>query len=108
MSAWGPYSIKKDLYDRALKQKARLESGAVLYRAIDLKALLNREENCNCIHAVSDIAGDEVLATGTAHGEAASALVVRHLQPWINSPGETHPWVSDGVGLKNQPVHFQK
>jgi hypothetical protein len=108
VSAWGPYRIKKDLYDRALKQKARLESGAVRYRAIDLKALLNREENSNCIHAVSDIAGDEVLATGTAHGEAASGMVVRHLQPWIINPGETQNWVSDGLGLKKQPIRFQK
>jgi hypothetical protein len=94
VSAWGPYSIKKDLYDRALKQKARLESGAVRYKAIDLKALLNREQNTNCIHAVSDIAGDAVLATGTAYGEAASGMVVRHLQPWIINPGETHDWVN--------------
>jgi hypothetical protein len=108
VSAWGPFSIKKDLYDRALKQKARLESGAVGYRAIDFKALFNREENSNCIHAVSDIAGDEVLAAGTAYGEAASALVVRHFQPWIINPEETHNWVNDRVGLKNQTIRFQK
>jgi len=107
VSAWGPYGIKKDLYDRAVKQKARLQSGAVRYKAIDLKALLNREENSNCIHAVSDIAGDEVLATGTAHGEAASGMVVRHLQPWMINPLKTHHWVSDGLGLKNQPIRFQ-
>ena len=108
VSAWGPYSIKKDLYDRAAKQKARLESGAVRYRAIDLKALLNREDSSNCIHAVSDIAGNEVLATGTAHGEAASGMVVRHLQPWMINPGETHSWVSDGLGLKKQAIRFVK
>ena len=108
VSAWGPYSIKKDLYDRAAKQKARLESGAVRFRAIDLKALLNREDNSNCIHAVSDIAGEEVLATGTAHGEAASGMVVRHLQPWIINPAETHNWVNDGLGLKKHPIRFVK
>jgi hypothetical protein len=108
VSAWGPHGIKKDLYDRAVKQKTRLESGAVRYRALDLKAIFNREENCNCIHAVSDIAGDEILATGTAFGEAASAMVVRHFQSWILSPAETYTWVSDGVGLKKDSIHFQK
>jgi len=107
VSAWSPYGIKKDLYDRAVKQKARLESGTVRYKAIDLKALLNRAENSNCIHAVSDIAGAEILATGTAYGEAASAMVLRHLQPWVINPEKTHPWVSDGLGLKKQPIRFQ-
>src|ERR1700730_8742938 len=35
VSMWGPFEIKKELYDRALKQIDRLESGAVGYKAID-------------------------------------------------------------------------
>jgi hypothetical protein len=108
VSAWGPYRIKKELVDRAEKQKARLESGVVRFKAIDLKAPLKRQEHSNCIHAVSDIAGDELLATGTAYGEAASGMVVRHLQPWTINPGETHDWVSDGLGLKKHPIRFVK
>jgi hypothetical protein len=127
VSAWGPYRVKKELYDRARSQKARLESGAVSYKAIDLKApitppvkpllkaplkaplksVLQREDHVNCIHAVSDIAGSD-LATGTAYGVAASAMVVRHLQPWMINPEQTHPWVIDAIGLKEQPIRFQK
>jgi hypothetical protein len=56
-----------------------------------LKSVLQREEHVNCIHSVSDIAGSD-LATGTANGVADSAMVVRHLQPWMNNPEQTHPW----------------
>ena len=108
VSAWGPYGIKKELYDRAAKQKTRLASGAVRYKALDLKILLNREEHSNCIHAVSDIVGDESLATGIAYGDAASGMVVRHFEPWIINPKETHSWVSDGLDLKKQTIRFQK
>src|SRR5262245_12203884 len=127
VSAWGPFSIKKELYDRAATQKSHLESGAVSYKAVDLKApiqppakpalkaplktalkgVLQREEHLNCIHAVSDIAGSD-LATGTAHGVAASGLVVRHLQAWMINPEETHPWLIEALGLKEQPIRFQK
>ena len=106
ISMWGPYQIEKELFDRALGKVAHLQSGPVTYKAVD--ALRHTDWVCNCIHAVSDIAGAEVLVTGTAFGEAASALVVRHLQPWIVGPGETHNWVSDGVGLKNHSIRFQK
>jgi len=108
VTEWGPYCIKKDLYDRAVKQKARLLSGAIRFRAIDLKTILNRDENSNCIHAVSDVAGAEVLDTGTAYGDDASALVVRHLQPWIIKTGETYSWVHDGLDLKKQNIRIQK
>jgi len=107
VSAWGPYRIKKELYDRAAKQKARLESGAVRFKAIDLKVPLNRQEHSNCIHAVSDITGEE-LATGTAHGNAASGMVVRHLRPWMINSEETHKWVSDGLGLKKHTIRVVK
>jgi len=127
VSAWGPFSIKTDLYDRAATQKSRLESGAVSYKAVDLKApiqppvkpalkaplktalkgVLQREEHVNCIHAVSDISGND-LATGTAHGVAASGMVVRHLQAWMINPEETHPWLIEALGLKEHPIRFQK
>jgi hypothetical protein len=57
---------------------------------------------------LSDIVSDGLLATGTAHGEAASGMAVRHLQPWMIDPAETHPWVSDGLDLKKHPIRFVK
>jgi hypothetical protein len=38
---------------------------------------------------------------------AASAMVVRALQPWMINPQETHSWVVDALGLKEQGIRFQ-
>ena len=108
VTAWGPYRIKKELYERAVKQKSRLESGSVLYRAIDFKALGTRGDVSNCIHAVGDLGANGTLVTGVAHGETASAMVVGHLRPWIVDAKETHPWVSEKLDLKKFTIRFQE
>ena len=35
VSEWGPYEISPEFYEQAMRQKARLESGEVKYKAID-------------------------------------------------------------------------
>jgi hypothetical protein len=98
VSMWGPYRIKKDLYDRAVQQEARLNKGAVEYKAFDAK--FRPRTAVNCIHAVSDIdADDGLLQTGRECGESASQLVARHLKRWIIDPDKTHAWVSERLGL---------
>src|ERR1043166_5554578 len=47
---WGPYEIKPELYDRALKQIALLNSGRVLYKAVDLVPQRGELLFFNCIH----------------------------------------------------------
>ena len=91
------------MYDRALRQIARLQAGGVQYKALD--AGFRPLAASNCIHAVSDIDQDNgLLDTETAHGEAASYLVVRHLERWINDPGQKHDWVYDQLGLRQYPI----
>src|SRR5260370_37702154 len=46
VSMWGPYQIKKELYDRAVEQEARLNSGRVLYKAIDRRFRHGIASNC--------------------------------------------------------------
>lgn len=75
----GVYEIKAELFDLAVKQKAKLDSGQIFYAALDAGC---QGKAVNCIHAVSDLTNVR-LETGTAHGEAASGLVVRHLSGWI-------------------------
>lgn len=100
---WGPFEIKRELYDRAATQIARLNSGTVAYKALDRR--LHPGNVSNCIHAVSDIEMDRgVLHVGLAHGRAASQLVVWHLQPWIIHPEEHHEWVTDLLGLGDYPI----
>jgi len=104
VSMWGPYQISKELYDRAVKQEARLNSGLVLYKALDRRFRPGMASNC--IHAVSDLDTDKgLLHSGQGRGEAASRQVARHLNRWIVNPGQTHAWVASRLGLNDQSVN---
>jgi hypothetical protein len=98
VSMWGPFAIKKELYDRAVRQESRLNKGAIGYKALDLRFRPN--DASNCIHAVSDIDTDAgLMETGTAHGDEASFMVLQHLGRWIIDPDQTHEWVSQRLEL---------
>lgn len=97
--AWGPFQIRKELFDRALMQIERLNAGAVAYKAMD-----RRFRPCaatNCFHAVSDIVDGPLLGTGTAFGVPASRMVVHHLTPWFIEPQTTHRDLLKRLGLEN-------
>jgi hypothetical protein len=99
VSCWGPFQIRKELYDRALRQIARLQSGRVQYKAAD--SGFRTEAATNCFHAVSDIDTDHgLLDTGAAYGEAASYLVACHLERWMVGPLQTYEWVYDRLKLR--------
>jgi hypothetical protein len=106
VSMWGPYQIDKELYDRAVQQKARLQSGQVLYKAIDRRFRPGMASNC--IHAVSDLDIDHgLLHSGQGRGDGASQQVAQHLKRWMIDPGQTHAWVASRLGLTDQPVDRQ-
>ncbi len=103
--AWGPYRIRKELYDDALTQIQRLNRGEVEYKALD--HVFGEQVSSNCIHAVSDIVGGPSLDTGTAHGAEASAMVVEHLSPWvIIDRNENKDWLVGRLGLGKEPIVF--
>jgi len=103
VSMWGPFEIKKELYERALKQIDRLESNKIEYKAIDVR--FRPERASNCIHAVSDIDADDGLVdVGTACGDEASRAVASHLRRWMFDPEKTHDWVSGLIGLDDKTV----
>jgi len=105
VSMWGPYQINKDLYDRAVEQEARLNSGQVLYKAVDRR--FRPGTASNCIHAVADLDTDNgLLHSGQGRGDAASRQVAQHLNRWTIS-AETHTWVASRLGLNDQPVNRQ-
>jgi hypothetical protein len=98
VSMWGPYPIKRELYDKAQEQIKKLNSGQVQYKALDITR--RAEEAINCIHAVADIdTGRGFLVTGTSFGSEASAQVVEHLKPWILQSGKKYPWIIERLGL---------
>jgi hypothetical protein len=101
-TCWGPFQVRKELYDRACAQIERLESGTVLYKTVDGE-LWPRASNC--IHAVSDVDADAGrLDTWTDYGEEASRLVVHHFLRWMIDPCRTHEWVCDRLGLGGAAV----
>ena len=103
VSMWGPYQIKKGLYDRAVEQEARLNSGQVLYKAIDRR--FRPGIASNCIHAVADLDIDNgLLHSGQGRGDAASRQVAQHLHRWIINPEQTHTWVASRLSLNSEPL----
>ena len=107
-SARGPFEVSRDIYERAVEQKKRLESGAVAYKAIDLR--YRPSAAVNCIHAVSDVIPGPLLMTGDAYGDAATDLVARHFRPHLPDPDRTHRWAlrhlnfnGDRVVVQNEP-----
>ena len=100
---WGPYEIQKELYDRAVKQEARLSAGDLLYKAVDTR--FRPGVAVNCIHAVSDIDTDRgLLYLGPVAGDAASFEVVKHLKRWIINPERTYPRIRSQLGLDRYPI----
>jgi hypothetical protein len=95
---WGPYEIEPELYQRALWQIDTLNSGRIMYKAVDANWRGNGASNC--IHAVADIDTDRgSLDVGREYGAAASALVAEHLSPWIIQPDRLHLWVNEKLGI---------
>jgi hypothetical protein len=83
-----------------MRQIARLGSGRVLYKAIDLRG---RGDNVsNCIHAVSDIDTDRgLLVTGASYGIDPSAAVAEHLAPWVIDRDGDYLWINEKLGVKD-------
>jgi hypothetical protein len=103
ISRWGPFEIRKELYDMARAHIARLEAGAFEYKTLDLG--VRPRIASNCIHAVCDIdQEDGLLNTGVWYGEKASCLVVQHFRRWMINPDLTHTWIYDRLGLKGLPI----
>jgi hypothetical protein len=98
VSMWGPFHIKKELYDRAFKQETRLKKGDIDYKALDVR--FRPDTAMNCIHAVSDIDTDNgLLETGTARGNDASLVVLKHLSRWIVDYDGNHDWIAQKLDL---------
>lgn len=113
IALWGPYELNPEIavefYNKALKQIAKLNSGCVLYKAIDPDS----GNISNCMHAVSDLDGisrrslmyDEI----RHYGFAASANVARVLTgsgrvDWT----VTHDWLIEALDLKKYCLQQRK
>lgn len=103
ITMWGPFAIKKELFDKAKAQEQLLEGGKIGYIALDGGHRGNGASNC--VHAVSDIVPEPMLNTGTAHGNAASQMVLRHLSGFIEKEQGDYSWLIERLGLKDAKIH---
>jgi hypothetical protein len=107
VSLWGPYQIDRALYVRALDQIRLLESGRVLYKAVDTG--YSSDHVSNCIHALSSLAeGYRLYILTPAWGETASFFVLGELAPWIIEPCTVHTWVAKALGLGAYPIIYRQ
>jgi hypothetical protein len=106
VSMWGPYQIDKDLYERAMRQLALLESGEVRYKADDMGRKPDRVSNC--IHAVSSIAeGYRLRVAEPGWGQTASFAITKRFRRWIIDRDEVHAWVGSALGLDEYPIIYR-
>ena len=107
VALWGPYelnpTIAVELYNKTIKQIARLNSGCVLYKAVDPDRGPRSTYISNCIHAVTDLDG---LARRSGYSEIrnngfdASANLARVMTgsgrvDWT----VTHDWLLEALDL---------
>jgi hypothetical protein len=106
VSLWGPYRIDRELYRRALRQAALLESGWVLYKANDRG--YHSDDVSNCVHAVSSLADGYRLRFGNpGWGDVASYRVLDELMPWVLDRERVYYWVSGALGLGSYPIIYR-
>jgi hypothetical protein len=106
VSVWGAYRICPELYYRALRRKANLESGQIDYKANDFG--YESDDVTNCIHAISTIVEGPRFRIGSpGWGETASYYILKEMEPWVLQPGCTHPWVGSALGLDQYPIIYR-
>jgi hypothetical protein len=103
VSCWGPYQIHPDLWNRALCQWRRLQSGAVLYKAYDCGSPDGTVSNC--VHALEQLTRPpgqvvpEVIVAPANWGESGSYWIALTLRPWYLEPCRTHDWLLCQLGI---------
>lgn len=105
IAMWGPFRIKKDLYDMAARQAERLNRNEISYICLDWRHRGGGASNCH--HAVSDLDTTQPpLNTGTARGHGAAAMVVNHFARHVVPSSEDTRWVTDRLNLRPTEVRF--
>jgi hypothetical protein len=105
-SLWGPYAIRPELYDAALRQIRLLDSGHVQYKLNDVG--YRSDEVSNCIRAVSGVVtGNGYSLAELGWGEPASYRVLCRMEPWILNPCTIHAWVGSALGLDGYLIVYR-
>jgi hypothetical protein len=105
--AWGPYQLTPNAYRLAMNRKALLESGELLYRAIDVIPGQTRRTT-NCIHAVAEIDPDarRMGQYNIKYGEYATKQAIRHYvtSGFLCGPCTPHDEIWMQLGLDGRGI----
>jgi hypothetical protein len=109
VSEWGPYEITPKFYEEAMRQKARLESGQVKYKAIDPTFGPRAQYISNCIHAITDLdpnRGRLYYSELRRNGEEASHFAASRLlqSEGVVNRGQDLGWIEERLGLDRYPI----
>lgn len=105
VTVWGPFRVKKELYDMAVAQEERLNTTPLGHILLDTKH--RGKTASNCIHAVSDLDTTQpALETGTAHGNEASQMVVDHFRQYIIPSQESAGWLIERLNMNRAEMRF--
>jgi len=106
VSMWGPFEIDATRFEMAAAQAAFLESGEVLYRAIDSFTLNHFVQHC--VHAVTyadPILKEKIQPVLQVGEPGTSRLAERYLKSGAFIGGAvTHDWVLSATGIDHYPV----
>jgi hypothetical protein len=97
--SWGPYEVPEETYNKLVRQKARLDSGAYTYKAIDVR---QRNGACNCIHAVTN-ADPQWGGFGVPdqmYGYPSGSYLAETLTARNQALAKNQDWVLDRLGIR--------
>ncbi|HVJ80092.1 MAG TPA: hypothetical protein VNC50_03390 [Planctomycetia bacterium] len=105
--AWGPYELTCEAYRLAMIRKRLLESGAMMYKAVD-NIPGQSDKFTNCVHAVAEIDPDarRIGQYNVKYGEYATRQVIRHFerQDFLINPCAPHDDVYRALGLDDRRI----
>ncbi|MFL5339676.1 MAG: hypothetical protein ACJ8F7_05865 [Gemmataceae bacterium] len=105
VTMWGPYEVRKPLYDMAVQQANKLSSGGLEYQLNDRRS--RGQGAANCIHALSDLdVLQPPLETGTECGNDATLLVLTHFRKYIVPTDESMDWLTTRLNLSPTDMEF--
>jgi hypothetical protein len=112
VSLWGPYETAANrgpvLFERAASQIERLNSGTILYKAIDPNLGPRKPYLVDCIHAITDLDQDQsrnAYSELLRFGDRASEYIVRELDKRGRIQRQhREDWVMDALGLRKYSI----
>jgi hypothetical protein len=103
VSAWGPYRTDPKLFEMMKCQRAKLESGTVMYKPTD--NFYPSDVAANCYHAIWQPVAPCRKNSGAFNcGDASGAMTVQLFRPWLLDPCRTHDAVLELSVPKGETV----